>query len=225
MITVLLPFQTRALDGNGSAEQPFALYSRSDLDSIRNHKQSYFILMNDVYIKETHEDTLAGKWAPIGSPGDPFTGELNGNGHMLINLDAQFFGYINSGTVRNLGIKNFLITDSLSRVGIIVGDNNGGLIDSCSISGKFEAKGWCIGGIVGFNIGGTISNCRSVCEINASGDYIGGVAGWNAGGNGIIRNCYTYGKVFTVDKAYAKAIGGIAGDNSSGCEIINCFSA
>ena len=58
--------------------------------------------------------------------------------------------------------------------------------------------------------------------INANAEYIGSIAGYSNSGK--IRNCYSSGKIRTLNQGNSDSVGGIAGRSSWAQEIKNCFS-
>lgn len=58
--------------------------------------------------------------------------------------------------------------------------------------------------------------------INANAEYIGSIAGYSNSGK--IRNCYSSGKIRTLNQGNSDSVGGIAGMSSWAQEIKNCFS-
>ena len=156
---------------------------------------------------------------------------------------AGLFGY-NEGTIKNLGMLDGSVSassDSSSYAGGIAGYNFYGTISNCYNMGNVSASSdsysdsyssSSAGGIAGEN-DGTISNCYNTGSASAlvssssssfsSSSSAGGIAGEN---DGTISNCYNTGSVSatatsTSSSSYA---GGIAGDNSYGRSIRDCYN-
>ncbi len=100
-----------------------------------------------------------------------------------------------------------------SRIGGLVGDNDGRIINCYSTSTTNSGGGTDIGGLVGKN-SGIIDNCYSSGITKGYGS-IGGLVGY---GRGDISNCYSNGSV--TGNAYT---GGLVG-NGRGANINNCYS-
>ena len=91
------------------------------------------------------------------------------------------------GTFKEIG-------GTANEVGGIVGYNNGGTIENCTVNGaEVTGEGDYVGGIVGSNYG-TVENCTvsgveiaGTCE---SSSFVGGVVGWN---KGAVENCTVSG--------------------------------
>jgi len=146
-----------------------------------------------------------GDWTPIGDATNHFTGTFDGNGKTISDLKINnttydtnqgMFGYIDGGTVKNLGLIDVNITVSNDNIGGLAGYNEG-LIENCYVTGTINSEvtggGMYVGGIAGFNTG-TIQNCYSTATIATDSfiSYGGGIAGWN---RGTIQNCYATGSV------------------------------
>lgn len=58
--------------------------------------------------------------------------------------------------------------------------------------------------------------------INANAEYIGSIAGYSNSGK--IRNCYSSGKIRTLNQGNSDSVGGIVGMSAWAQEIKNCFS-
>lgn len=106
------------------------IYTPEELNDIRNNISGKYILMNDIDL------TSFSPWTPIGTSVAGFSGELNGNGFKITNLNMDqsvsnaagytptnygFFGEVHSGTFKNLSISNYKlsVTDSVSAAGLI----------------------------------------------------------------------------------------------------------
>ncbi len=101
---------------------------------------------------------LTGSWTPIGNATNQFKGQFEGWGHTISNLNvtgsndyAGLFGYIDGGSVRDVGIA------------------------SGGVSGKS-----CVGGICGYLKAGEISSCYNKTTVSGE-DYVGGLCGKSKG--------------------------------------------
>lgn len=145
--------------------------------------------------KLTEDINLGGKknpWTPIGSLYQSFSGEFDGNGHVIsglyINSNGDYqglFGKVSgNAVVRNLTVKG-------------------------SVCG-----GDCVGGVVGRNDGGTIENCKSQVTVIGHSDY-GGIVGYHE--LGVISDCICTSKV-----KGNRIGGGIAGLVHKDATVLNC---
>lgn len=195
--------------GSGTAENPYVIYSRSQLEQICDYPDKAYILGNDID---------AGRMSAIAE----FSGTLDGNGCRIYGLEIEsndenigLFGTLRGGTVKNLTVDAQI--SAKKNVGIIAGINDGGTIKECVVTGNVSAKTSNSGGICGLNYG-TVSDCLSAVTEVTAGAYAGGIAGQNYES---ISSCLTACQSITTDM-YA---GGVAGTNNggkiSGCAAIN----
>jgi len=196
------------LQGSGTADAPFLIYSEADLRAIASTStfsvQSQYRLMADIALTgDNDSDANNGNWMPIGGAGG-FAGTFDGNGHTIsgirINIPENFLPL--------MGVGMFSVVDESGRV------ENLGLID---VSITVGTQG--IGGIAGVNYG-TIRNCYVTGNI---GDMItkGGIAGSNTTG-ATIQNCYFAGRVFHRREYNSHGSGGIAAVSSG--TVSNCIA-
>ncbi|NLH17154.1 MAG: LamG domain-containing protein [Phycisphaerae bacterium] len=193
--------------GSGTAESPFVISSSADwkeLTLTAADWAGHLILIADI-------DLEGGAASPIGSQQTPFTGFVDGNGHVIRNVVINqptrtavgLFGCLGKGSmILELGVDNIQI---LGRhyVGGIAGENSG-RIDSCFVSGTVKGSGLDIGGLVGSNSGAIVSSYSTVSVTGS--EHVGGLAGWN--GEGSITSSYASGSV----TGYYH-IGGLVGGN------------
>ena len=91
------------------------------------------------------------------------------------------FGYIEGGTVRNLGVTDVDITCGSIAGGVVARVVGGGTIENCYSSGSVTGND-CAGGVVGYIDGGSVENCYSTGSVIGTGDdekgrFIGGSGG------------------------------------------------
>lgn len=65
--------------GSGTPEDPYKIYTASELDNVRNDMAASYILMNDI-------DLGGIDFQPIGDGTTTFTGTFDGNGYTISNL-------------------------------------------------------------------------------------------------------------------------------------------
>lgn len=149
------------------------IYTAEDLNNIRNNLSGKYILMNDIDLS-SYEN-----WEPIGTYNTPFTGELDGNGCLIINLKIKavcsekynffgLFGVTADSTLKNIIVSNSNISvyenenvdmiNSYVAVGTIaaktIGENYSKIL-RCSSTGKIDVFGFSsvfVGGLVGVGV-------------------------------------------------------------------------
>ncbi len=161
----------------------------------------------------TNDIWAPGGFMPIGGElaSAPFTGTLEGAGHVLSNLAMIFSldftnsGFIqqNSGTISDIGLDNVnIIALQATNVGGLVGLNSGQITDSFATGTialtQSSAQNGIAGGLVGLNsdgsMGGTIGSiAQSYATVAVSGGIaVGGLVGDN---EGAISGTYANGPV------------------------------
>jgi hypothetical protein len=147
-------------------------------------------------------------------------GELDGNGHKILNLSLDFhsvsevglFGYLASGArVSELGVENVNVTGSYL-VGGLAGGNDGTVSNSHS-SGNVAGDDY-VGGLMGSNCKGTVSNSYSTASVAGKWD-VGGLIGTN---EATLTNSYSTGGV-----TGWYFVGGLAGTNEGA--LTNSYSS
>lgn len=144
-------------------------------------------------------------------------------GTITVNGTPNYFG----GIVSQINDEETRITDcenhsTISGVGNyaggIVGQKTIGAIERCTNDGSISGAQY-VGGIVGINAAGAILGCTNTGKgtITSSGNA-GGIAGQVT--QGTIQTCKNSGNV----NASGNNIGGIAGYQSGGSEILECWS-
>ena len=163
-------------------------------------------------------------WTPIATT-TRFSGTFNGNGKTISGLYikdstlnwAGLFGYIYSGTVKDLGIKDADITGS-DYVGGVAGEVAGGSITNSYATGNVTGRSF-VGGVAGY-----VSYNSSVTNSYATGSvrgyfYVGGVAGYVSYYSSV-SNSYATGTV----SGDGRFVGGVAGYVSYNSSVTNSYA-
>lgn len=217
--------------GDGSRENPYQIATVEQLNAVRNHLSSHFILINDINFSDCVDETGKQKYfEPIGRKEkeiDSFTGTFDGHGHTIKNLKMKgsnvgLFVSLKNSTVQNLDLQGIDIVGS-SSVGSVSAISNNSIIKNCNVTGTIEyiyssstGQREVVGGISGTLEKGKIENCYYTGNIESTIIHTtGGIAGWNKGEiiNSGYKGGYCYG---------GYATGGIAGYNYG--KITNSFN-
>lgn len=218
--------------GSGIDEAPYQIRTAEQMNEIGLHPEdwnSYFVLVNDIDMSAY----TGSAYNIIGNATTPFTGNFNGDGHVIKNFTSTtngLFGHTSNAQIKNLGLENTDVTLGSSLVGIqdggvisncystgivsggydiggLVGRvQNDGLITDCHTSGSVEGTWEAAGGLAGRLFSGTISNCYSTANV-AGKQFVGGLVGRQDGS--IISKSYSSGSV-----SGDYAIGGLVGEMS-----------
>ena len=215
-----------AVSGDGTEEAPYLITNQEELLLVSDFPDSCFRLGNDI--------ALEGKWTPLCTYGEDFTGVFDGNGYTISNLDLASFYYnglfkTNSGTIKNLNVSaidggiNISQSNSYNGTwycGIIAAENNG-KISGCRANGKINIKNTFIGKYnnsimyLGAAVGkneGSVEYVTSNMDISADGfylEYIGGILGLNSE-KATVAYSSAHG---TIGDSYFHKCGGISGNN------------
>ena len=162
---------------NAGADGVVEIYTAEDLQNIAKDPAGSYILMNDIDMRDV-------SWKPF-----TFSGDFNGNGYALLNLqlrdagdgtmqtydgnrkvyDTSFCGLFDilSGSVKDLtlhGVQGNHTSDVPVFLGSIAGYLDGGTIDNCNIDGILmlhaHDRMFGVGGIAGYGQG-TVNECKA----------------------------------------------------------------
>ena len=237
-------------DGNGFAE----IDNLEDLNAIRNNLSGNYELTrhldfndpnsyalgvaNTGWTVDDFSDSNDTGWTPIGTDSSSFTGQLNGNGFTISNLQINrnrgaqgLFAFIaGSGIVRDLGllnveiesdIPNSIIDETDLGIGAFAARSNGTLIASYMV-GNIRTNS-VTGGLVGrlnqdLTGSGQILNSHAIGSVSGIGTgAVGGLVGNALGGlNNVVRIVNSYADVISNG-------GGVAGTCGS-CTIYNSYA-
>ncbi len=190
------------LKGNGTKEDPYLISSGTDLimmSTIVNESaqfaDDYYELTEDIYLTTTD-------FQPIGQK-NHFAGVFDGKGHVISNLiihqpdkdNVGLFGFVDGGTVKNVGIRKGSIAGS-SKTGAIAGRTMYATITNCFSKAEVTGALNDCGGLVGMLNNSVLSNSYSWGSVTAGGESIGGLVGaanrsLNTAVGCTIENCYT----------------------------------
>ncbi len=186
------------LEGLGTRLSPYEITKGEELGWVQLQVQNG--LFDGKYARITKDIDLSGHpFDPIGSVGNPFSGNFDGGGFVVSAADIYgssgavgFFGSIaQAAVVQNLNIEGSVqaqFESGLSgSVGGIAGSSSGLILNSgFRYGGEVEAGGGrllAVGGLVGHN-SGQIVNCYnkgSVIARQAEETLVGGLVGLNDG--------------------------------------------
>ncbi len=228
--------------GDGSPDSPYEISTATQLKNFAtavndgSEKSAHAKLMNNINLNPgmtydddgqlSNPDDLT-TWGLIGTSSNEYTGTFDGNGKTIKNLYVKntdgygaqgLFGYLGSGgTVQNLTVTGSVTSNvTESKVGGVVGQNDGGSITDCAFSGSVSGGSYTyVGGIVGQNRG-SVEDCDFTGSVSGN-DYVGGVVGYNSGP---VKNCYNTGSVSVTGSYY---VGGVVGYNNGGT-VENCYN-
>ena len=179
-------------DGTGTPDDPYLIATPAQLAYLADEVKGG-TTYEGKYFRQTEDFDLGGnKWAPIGSGNHPFKGHFDGDNHEIFRLNADInlamygglFGYISSGSVKNVKVRSGLVKSSNACVGGIVGELNGSQMENCTASVNVSGRE-SVGGLVGrLSSGSIVSDCHFLSgEITGAVNNIGGIVGKVTCGN------------------------------------------
>ena len=208
------------------------------LDAMRDNPSGKYRLYADIDLSGyvSKNSTAEKGWFPIGY-GKHFTGELDGNGHVISGLWSSskwcvsykgLFSVLSGAEVVDLTIKldERGITGGYEVGGLAGVTKRGTVIDNVTVEGGkvVVTGGGYAGGLVGFvqgNPADTITNSGVYgTYTETSGNYSGGFVGVVEGGS-LITNCEAVG---TVSRGYSY-VAGFVGALKSASKIACCFAS
>jgi hypothetical protein len=142
--------------------------------------------------------------SPIGNNSTKFTGSYNGDGYIIDGLKIDrisnnyvgLFGYVDGGSISNLGVTNVDIRGGQLGTGGLVGKIiNSSTVTNCYSTGSVYGTGNA-GGLVGSASTTTVSNSYSTCSVSICSVcyYAGGLVAYDGAGS-TISNSYSTGSV------------------------------
>ncbi len=240
---VIMPLTASALEGDGSAENPFKVASRADLQAVKDaatsfmNQELYVVLTADIDMGTTAFDLSGGSY-PNASNLGAVKYQIDGQGHTISNTNTQLlYGTIGGVTIKNLNIvMNQTNGEAYGAafIGVVCGNANGEvLIENCTASGTLNYKRGgtrTAGGFVGNIYSGTptltIRNCVNNATIynsdSAAQPFGGMLGGCEDNGVVVIENCVNNGAI----TAKAGWVGGMLGRYKSATSITidNCIN-
>lgn len=127
---------------------------------------------------------------------------------------------VSDGVIKTVNIDSLSIeTKGTGKFGGIVGTNDLGVIDKCTVVGDITVDMKTIGGITAIlNSTAAVKNCKFDGNISVEGKYIGGIVGDSSGE---LKKCQTTGEI-NVESTESERVGGIVG--YLGGAMLNCYS-
>jgi hypothetical protein len=213
--------------GSGDANDPYQIWDANDIQAIgadSNYWGAYFVLCADIDMADCSgiDYNIIGRFVDEDMI-EAFTGVFDGKGHEISNFiyqpagtnyeDGGLFGYVRSGTIKDLGLITPHINVAATCVGSLIAYlDYGGVVIDCYVEGGIVSGDMFVGGLIGVNRG-TVRTCYA--HSNVSGYYAGGLVGENY--YGATSNCYSESSVI------GNYAGGLVGVNALG-SISNCYS-
>ena len=221
---------TQALEGDGTAENPYKIATAADLKEFRDKVNGG---ATTACAKLTADITLdkSETWTPIGSSKNKYNGTFDGQGYTISGLNVNETGSNEAGLFGDTAqsntspvIKNLTIADSSfvtasGYAGAFAGWG-GGVFENCHTEANVTVQGKKFaGGIIGSYKGSGMtaelsmiqcSNRATVKEVGGYGGYAGGLIGQVEHPLNL-ENSFNAGAVSSKPSSSAPVVGGLVG--------------
>jgi hypothetical protein len=256
LLQPIIPVGTAPTNGDGTYEDPFEIATLQNLVWLSKspiHWDKYFIQTAniDAAASQTEGWYWSYGFSPIGNGKLSFSGQYNGQGFSIQNLnierdvwsDVGLFGYTNNAKIKNLSVLNADINGKKA-TGVIVGQSAGNTeLVNCHSSGTVNGLWNGIGGMLGIGLC-TLWECSSSVRVNGLtgvGGLVGATLGMsyvfssfstgNVEGLGNMGGLIGINQQSQIVQSYSSGnvtgqsvIGGLVGFNTSNSLISNCYA-
>lgn len=182
--------------GVGNTDAPYQICSADMLQLMANDLAAHYVLTSDIDASATATWNGGLGFEPVGSPGTPFTGTLDG-GYFSINgltiqrpaaSNVSLFGVLDAATVRRLRLTNAEILGQGAVGGIAGRAQNGALLQQVAfLNGTITANGASVGAMAGQLVASQLIECY------ASGSIANSAAGLNRSTGGLVGLAHASG--------------------------------
>lgn len=234
---------TQALEGDGTAENPYKIATAADLKEFRDKVNGG---ATTACAKLTADITLdkSETWTPIGSSKNKYNGTFDGQGYTISGLNVNETGSNEAGLFGDTAqsntspvIKNLTIADSSfvtarGYAGGVAG-YGGGVFENCHTEASVTVQGKKFaGGIIGSYKGTGItaelsmiqcSNRATVKEVGGFGGFAGGLIG-QAEHPLKLENSFNAGVVSSKPSSQTPMVGGLVGRVSYATTLVNVYN-
>lgn len=182
LLTLTVQLKAHFSGGQGTEDNPWKIGNSADLDNVRYylgeaHSDNYFRQVSDIDLK-TSTSPDGGGWLPIGSKENPFSGNYDGNGQLILNLTISrpdssnqgLFGVVKDADIRRLGLRDVSILGG-SGTGALIGLMRATNVEQCYVTGNVSGVD-AVGGLVGHAKGREVSriaDCYSTAVVHNLG--------------------------------------------------------
>ncbi len=237
---VLLSFSVKAetiadtafAGGSGTEDDPYQIATLAQLRLLSDSSKYWsnsFILTADINASDTKTWNYEAGFIGIGGSTPYFTGNFNGDFHVIDSLFCDsvkieyngLFRYVIGSTIKNVGLTNCDMTmDDLS--GALVGVAlDFTVIENCYSTGEINGNGANrLGGLIGYLNNSYLYSSYSTADVGSTGssDNIAGLIGIIEGCS-IVENCYATGNISSQD--YCSGLFGKV--QTDAASIKNCY--
>jgi len=223
--SVLLAPEANAADnpcglaGGGVPGNPYKISNADQLQCLSQFQSGYL----SGHFKLTSNIIMTGRtWNPIGDYANPFAGVFDGNGFRIVGLTVSggantgMFGFINGGTIKNLGLEDVQVSSDGIGVGGLAGSITNGRIESSYVTGSVSGVD-CVGGLAGLLDQSIVEDSYAMVNVSSTVSA-GGLVAYITG-NSTISDSYVIGTLLANHHS-----GGIAAQISSSVVVTKTYT-
>src|SRR5690606_16930450 len=223
--SVLLAPEANAADnpcglaGGGVPGNPYEISNADQLQCLSQFQSGYL----SGHFKLTSNIIMTGRtWNPIGDYANPFAGVFDGNGFRIVGLTVSggantgMFGFINGGTIKNLGLEDVQVSSNGNGVGGLAGSITNGRIESSYVTGSVSGVDY-VGGLAGLLDQSIVEDSYAMVNVSSTFEA-GGLVAYITG-NSTISDSYVIGTLLANHRS-----GGIAAQISSSVVVTKTYT-
>ncbi|GAA2907257.1 hypothetical protein JOD62_001200 [Microbacterium keratanolyticum] len=188
----------------------FEIADGEQLRMMEKFPEERYVLTSDIVLADESFAPLAARV--------PFTGELDGAGHIITGLRSQAGGLFdkNGGYIHDLGIEDAQVSGSVARAGILANVSTG-VVERVYTTGEITAPSR-VGGILG-DSSGELRDAYTTATVHGTATEVGGAIGVALAGS-LSERVYATGSV----AADSRNTGGVFGYAYTGTVIRDSIS-
>ncbi|MBU9710580.1 GLUG motif-containing protein [Evansella tamaricis] len=191
LILVFIPgvssLEIASASGDGTEENPIQIATPEELNEIRDDDPGkFYVLTSDIDLSGDPWNDGEG-WEPIGTSSDPFTGNLDGQGHIISGLtinrpSTNYIGLFGSTTESNVSNLTLYVEEIEGRhhVAGLIGHADSTTLNNVHVVGDILSDG-NTGLLAGTSTEETIitdSSASGSIEVDSDDEYAGGLIGY-----------------------------------------------
>ena len=210
-LCLMSPGLAQALPGSGTALDPYRVGSCADLDDVRDDMTADYRLTSDIDCDVAPYDQ---GFAPIGSIGNAFTGDLDGAGFEIRGLTIDsgltgcgLIGATNGSTITDLSLVEASVQCGTA-TGALVGQAENTQLSAIQVNATVTGNE-IVGGVVGVMVPATLFDVYMSGSVQGQ-SRVGGIAGEATLGS-VIERCTVQASILGAPTGPRVNIGGVVG--------------
>ena len=160
----------------------------ADLQALQDNLSGNYALSRDIDASSTAGWNSGAGFVPVGTSANPFTGSLDGQGHVVDRLyiyrpgvgHTGLIGRTSGATISNIGLIDADVTGG-SQTGALAGRVASGAVTNVFATGRVYGTGIAVGGLVAQLDLATLSDAWTDVDVHSSETAVGGLVGHSQG--------------------------------------------